>query len=223
MKLISKWKAVLFDLDGTLLDTAPDFITSTKQLLKDRNLPDVPDEVIRGAVTDGSKGIIQKVFSLPDGDPQLEPLRLQLIEFYFDRLHLLTRPFPGIPQTLDLLAQFAIPWGIVTNKPSRFTEAILERMPFAYPPKVVVCPDHVTLTKPHPEAIELACNKLGLQPGQVVYIGDHARDIEAGKRAGSATIAACYGYTAGETPWLWGADNHVFHAGELISILFEKE
>ena len=217
-----RWQAVLFDLDGTLLDTAPDFVTATRLLLERKGKPLLDEAVIRNAVTHGSRGIIEKVFQLAPNDENIEPLRLELVDIYFDHLHRLTRPFPGIPDILNQLQQQGIPWGIVTNKPSRYTDAIIERLPFAYPPAAVVCPDHVTDTKPHPEAIYLACEWLNINPENAIYVGDHLRDIHAGKAAGSATVAAAYGYIdKDEDPTSWQADYLIHSAAELADILFK--
>lgn len=214
-------QAVLFDLDGTLLDTAPDFVTSTQALLAQHGRDPMPEKMIRNAVTNGSRGIVEKVFQLEANDPSIEPLRQELVELYFQRLHERTRPFDGIPQTLNALREKSIPWGIVTNKPARFTDAILERLPFDYPPESVVCPDHVSNTKPHPESILLACEQLSVDPAKTVTIGDHARDVAAGRAAGSTTIAALYGYIDPDEPIDdWQADYRASSAHDLMTLLF---
>ena len=174
-----KYRAVLFDLDGTLLDTAPDFLTCTNQLLH-------------------SKGTL-----------------------YFDNLADRTQPFPGIPELLSKLEQHNIPWGIVTNKPERYTLAILDQLPLWPPPATVICPDHVQRTKPDPESVLLALQQINIEPHEAVFIGDHLRDIEAGLRAGTATIAAAYGYLSeDEDPDDWGAHHTVASATQLANLIF---
>ena len=217
-----KFQAVLFDLDGTLLDTAPDFLTCTNQLLGGRGMPLLNEDDIRKMVTHGSAGIISKTFSLHNSHPDFEPLRQELLSLYMDNLAELTRPFPGIAELLTELAEYQIPWGIVTNKPERYTLALLERLQLTSAPSTIICPDHVTRTKPDPESIILACNQLGIEPKDTVYIGDHLRDIEAGLRAGATTIAAAYGYIGDEEDVSsWGAHHTVSCATQLHDLIFK--
>lgn len=190
----AKFEAVLFDLDGTLLDTAPDFTTATNILLGQRKLPQVKEQDIRRLISDGSAGIISKLFAIKSSDPLYEKTRHELLNLYGQHLADQTLPFRGLVKLLKELESHDIPWGIVTNKPSIYTNSILKQLNLGSYPKVVVCPDHVKFTKPNPEPIILACNKLGIKPENTVYIGDHIRDIQAGANAGAVTIAAAYGY-----------------------------
>jgi phosphoglycolate phosphatase len=216
------FQAVLFDLDGTLLDTAPDFLTATNHVLKKRGLPLLIEEDVRRLVTHGSAGIIRNVFQLEESHPDFEPTRQELLAFYKDHLAENTRPFKGIPELLSAIGQQQIPWGIVTNKPELYTLAILDQLPLSPSPSTIICPDHVTRTKPDPESILLACNQLGIKPEDTVYIGDHARDIEAGLRAGTTTIAAAYGYiTNHEEAYQWGAQHTVSCATQLQALIFD--
>ncbi len=217
-----RFSAVLFDLDGTLLDTAPDFITSLNLLLAARNREPLPGELIRAAVTHGSPGLITLAFGYGPGDPAFEPVRRELLDIYMDNMTRETRPFPGVEDLLSRLEAAAIPWGIVTNKPSIFTFAILDQLPFAVAPAAVVCPDHVKNSKPDPEPVLLACNQLGITPGESLYVGDHRRDIQSGLNAGTRTAAAAYGYIdATEDPFSWGADHVVSSFPEIESIVFQ--
>lgn len=216
-----KYRAVLFDLDGTLLDTAPDFLTCTNRLLASKGMPLLAEKHIRRLVTHGSAGIISKVFSLEQGHPDFEPIRQQLLALYFENLADRTRPFPGIVELLAELAAHDIPWGIVTNKPERYTLAILEQLPLGAAPAVVICPDHVQHTKPHPESVLLALEQIAVSPEQAVFVGDHLRDIEAGLRAGTDTIAASYGYLdEDDDPSSWGAHYTVDCATQLSKLIF---
>ncbi|MEA3300296.1 MAG: HAD-IA family hydrolase [Pseudomonadota bacterium] len=213
--------AVLFDLDGTLLDTAPDFVTAINRVLAERGLPPRAESQVRAAVSHGSAGLIATTFDLDASHPDFEPLRQALLTHYRTCLTDETRLFPGMERVLEALAVRGIPWGIVTNKPAQYTDAIVARLPWPSPPATVICPDHVTRTKPDPEPILLACRQLDLVPGRAIYVGDHLRDIEAGRNAGTATVAAAYGYLdAGENPAEWGADHIIERADQLIDILF---
>ena len=214
------FQAVLFDLDGTLLDTAPDFLTATNQLLAKRSLPLLAEESIRQLVSQGSAGIIRNVFGMSETHQDFEPTRQELLSFYRNCLADKTHPFLGIRELLLALKNHGIPWGIVTNKPELYTLAILDQLPFSSSPETIICPDHVTKTKPDPESIILACNQLGVKPKNTVYIGDHLRDIEAGLSAGTTTIAAGYGYIGqDEDPLTWGAHHTVNCATELLNLI----
>ena len=190
----ARFEAVLFDLDGTLLDTAPDFTTVKNILLRQKKLPQVTEQDIRRLISDGSAGIISKLFAMNSSNPQYEKTRCELLDLYSRHLADQTLPFKGLVELLKKLDAQDIPWVIVTNKPEIYTNSILKQLDLASYPKVVVCPDHVKLTKPNPEPIILACKKLGIKPENTVYIGDHIRDIQAGANAGAVTIAAAYGY-----------------------------
>ncbi len=216
-----KYRAVLFDLDGTLLDTAPDFLTCTNRLLANKGMPPLAEESIRRLVTHGSAGIISKVFSLEQNHPNFEPIRQELLSLYLENLADRTHPFPGIQELLAELAEHDIPWGIVTNKPELYTQAILKQLPLSSAPSTVICPDHVQRTKPHPESVLLALDKLSVAPEHAVFVGDHLRDIEAGLRAGTTTIAAAYGYLdEDEDPASWGAHHTVDCARQLSKLIF---
>lgn len=218
-----KFQAVLFDLDGTLLDTAPDFLTCTNRLLGERNMPPLTEGSIRKMVTHGSAGIISEAFSLNKNHPDFEPLRQELLSLYMEHLADRTRPFPGIVELLAELADYRIPWGIVTNKPERYTLAILEQLCLNPPPATIICPDHVTHTKPDPQSVLLALQELAIIPEKAVLIGDHRRDIEAGIRAGTVTIAAAYGYLdENDDPSDWGATFTVDDANQLSPLIFQR-
>ena len=220
----SPFKAVLFDLDGTLLDTAPDFLTSTNLLLKKRGMRLLGEENIRWLVSHGSVGIIRNVFDMDEAHPDFEPTRQELLAFYKDNLADKTQPFNGITALLNELGTQQIPWGIVTNKPEFYTLAILEQLPLSPTPATIICPDHVKKIKPDPEAISLACLELGVRPEDTVYIGDHLRDIQAGLSAGTTTIAAAYGYIDdNEDPINWGAHHTVFCATQLHNLIFTNQ
>ncbi len=214
--------AVLFDLDGTLLDTAPDFVTAVNAILAQRGLAELDESRVRAAVSHGSAGLVASAFALDSNDPEFEPLRQALLANYRQCLADRTRPFPGMVSVLEALADAAIPWGIVTNKPAEYTEAIIARLSWPTPPAAVVCPDHVTRNKPDPEPVLLACRQLAVAPESAWVVGDHQRDIESGRRAGTRTVAVSYGYIgADEDPSSWGADHVIDRAEQLLDILFQ--
>jgi phosphoglycolate phosphatase len=214
-------QAVLFDLDGTLLDTAPDFVTALNRLLTECGRDTLAPEVIRAGVTHGSGGLITLGFGLNANDDEFEPVRQRLLTHYLNCLTEQTDMFPGMDKVLLELEARTMPWGIVTNKPELYTQAILESLTFPSPPATVICPDHVSRTKPDPEPIHLACQQLGIAADRTIYVGDHQRDIEAGNNAGSRTIAAAYGYIdEGEDPFSWGADHVVETVEQLRELLF---
>ncbi len=217
----ARFGAVLFDLDGTLLDTAPDFSTAINRLLADKGQPPMPADRVRKAVTNGSAGLITVAFGLAPGEPGFDDIREQLLAYYRECIADRTRPFPGMEDILRRLADSGTPWGIVTNKPELYTSLLLSRLPLPSAPAAVVCPDHVNHTKPDPEPILLACKQLDADPRQCIYIGDHLRDIQAGLSAGSTTVAARYGYIDdSEDPAGWGAHYLIDSAPALAGILF---
>ncbi len=201
-------KAVVFDLDGTLIDTAPDFIVVLNQLRQEEGQQPLPEKPIRETVSHGARALISLGFNLEESDSEFERLRLRLLELYSNHLAVFSRPFSGIPSLLDNLADHNLRWGIATNKPEIYTTPLINQLNLQ--PDSVVCPDHVKDRKPHPESIFLASEQLNCQPENIIYVGDHERDIECGRRAGSITIAARYGYIDNsDNPDNWQATHGV--------------
>lgn len=186
--------ALLLDLDGTLVDTSADFVAVLNHMRQTDGLPALPENDIRNTVSDGARALIQLAYGLKEGEPHFEEKRQQLLDQYEVALGLKAQLFQGFEALLYDLESHHIAWGIVTNKPSRFTDLLLERLKLYPSQQVAICPDHVTYSKPHAEPLLLAAKKLQLTPAQCVYAGDHARDIEAGKNAGMTTITCAYGY-----------------------------
>lgn len=212
--------AVLVDLDGTLLDTAPDFVLVINRLLAEHARAPLPAAAIRETVSDGSHGMLRRAFGIGADEPAFGPLRARLLELYAANLLVETVPFPGIAALLAMLGARGLGWGVVTNKPHHLAAPLLERARLAPAPGVLVCPEHVRLTKPDPEALLLACARLGCGPREALYVGDHPRDIEAGRRAGMPTVAAGWGYLAdGERAEEWQADFIARSVPELQAIL----
>lgn len=212
--------AVMFDLDGTLLDTAPDFVVALNRLRAEQQLPALPAARIRQSVSNGARALVELGFNVREGEPGYEPLRERLLDLYMRDIARHTRLFPGMESLLAALAARGIPWGLATNKPALYTEELLRHLPLE--PGLVVCPDHVTRRKPDPESLLLAASHFGCEPGQMVYLGDHQRDIDCGRRAGALTIACGFGYIeSGDSAANWRAD-YVVASGEEIWPLLER-
>lgn len=218
---MSRYRAVLFDLDGTLLDTAPDFAWCLNELLRRHQRPALEESEVRTLVTDGSVGLVARAFACAPEGSAFEALRAEFLAIYAANLSRHTRPFPGIAELLARLGASGTAWGVVTNKPSRYAVPLLADMDFQPAPGAIVCPDHVANPKPDPEAILLACRQLGVAPREAVMIGDHRRDIDAGHGAGTVTVAAAYGYLdADEDPAHWNAHHCITSAEQLRELLF---
>ncbi len=200
--------AVLFDLDGTLVDTAADFVAVLETLCEEagHESPSVAD--IHHTVSSGARALVSLAFSLEPGEAGFEEKRQRLLELYRRQIRQ-TRAqlYPGMTELLDWLEQNGFCWGVVTNKPRPFSEDLMAALDPASRCAVLVCPEDVSRTKPDPEPLFLACKQLVIEPDQAIYIGDHPRDIEAGQQAGMSSLAAAWGYLP-LTPPLesWNAD-----------------
>lgn len=215
------FKALLFDLDGTLLDTAPDFITAVKKQLQIRGGQLLNGDIVRTSVTHGSIGIIESVYDIKQDDPQFDSLKEEFLELYLSNIAEKTQLFAGLQFVLDNCKKQAIPWGIVTNKPLKYTQPLLEALGMAQQSATTICPDHVAQPKPDPEGLLLACSEINLAPADCIYVGDHIRDIQAGKSAGMRTLAAGWGYIEeNENPLEWQADWVVTDSTKLNALLF---
>jgi len=213
-------QAVLFDMDGTLLDTAPDFIAIIQAMRQDQGLAAADEARLRGVISGGAKAMILAGFEVDPLGAELEPLRLEFLERYRTQCAIHTRLFDGMEEILRDLDAARLRWGVVTNKPVRFAEPIMQRLGLAERSACLVCPDHVTHSKPDPEMVVLACRQLDVDPQTALFIGDDLRDIESGRAAGSKTVAARYGYIhPDDHPEHWGADAIIDHPLELRALL----
>lgn len=213
-------RAVLFDMDGTLLDTAPDFIAVCQAMRAARDLPALDDKLIRDQISGGARAMVAATFAMDSEAEGFEALRLEFLERYLEHCAVLSQPFPGMPELLADIEQAKLIWGVATNKPARFAEPIMQQLGLAQRSAVLVCPDHVSRSKPDPEMLLLACQRIGVQPGETLFVGDDARDIEAGRAAGCRTAAVTYGYIhPDDNPRHWGADVVVEHPLELREVL----
>ncbi len=203
----ARLRAVIFDLDGTLVDTADEFIPVVQSLRAEHGRGPMNPERIRASVSNGARALVSLGLDLQEDAEGFESKRLRLLELYSEVLGTMASVYPGIGDLLVKLTGIGIGWGISTNKPRAYTEPLLARLDIRPPPGSVVCPDDVTNRKPHPESLYLNCRELGCAPHEAIYVGDHRRDIEAGRSAGMYTIAAAYGYIEpGDDSRRWGAD-----------------
>ncbi len=206
--LSDKLECVLFDLDGTLVDTAPDFIYVLNKLLINQGRPPIDANDITLRVSNGARALIEYAFDINHEHEDFTGLLSQLLELYEEKIETTeSKLYPGIGKLLNTLSENRIPWGVVTNKAALYAEKLLAKLSLLTNCSVLVCPDHVQNKKPSPEPILLACEKLKCRATKTVYIGDHLRDIVAAKKAQTISVAAAYGYLGpGAQVEDWGAD-----------------
>ena len=212
-------RAVLFDLDGTLADTAPDLAAALNKLRDDQGLEPVPLERLRPFASAGARGLVHAGFGVKPGDEDYDALRTAFLEAYRENTCVHTQLFPGIAELLAELARRALPWGIVTNKATRFTDRIVATLGLS--PACVVCGDTTEHLKPHPAPMRHAADQLKLAPGECMYLGDDLRDIQAARAAGMSAIAVGWGYHHPENggPVSWQADAVIARPQDLIALL----
>jgi phosphoglycolate phosphatase len=203
-------RAVLFDLDGTLADTAPDMARTVNLLRARRGLAPVPLEQVRPHVSKGARGMICSAFEISTEHPEFQGLREEFLEAYGVNLCVETRLFPGMDALLDELERRRIAWGVVTNKFERFARPVLEGLGLGARAGVIVGGDTCPRAKPHPDPLLFAARHLDVRPPQALYVGDDERDVQAARAAGMPVLVAGYGYLGdGPAPEDWGADGIV--------------
>lgn len=213
---------ILLDLDGTLLDTAPDLAGTVNALRGERDLPPLPLAQLRPLCSWGARGMLRGGLGVEYDDPDYAGLRERFLELYRIRLSEATTPFPGMREAVAELADNGWAWGVVTNKFESLAVPLMTAMAFEPPPACVIGGDSATHAKPHPAPLLLACEIAGLAPASSIYVGDAARDVAAGKAAGMATIAAAYGYIeAGDDAGRWNADILIHDPAELPAAVAE--
>lgn len=213
-------RTVLFDLDGTLADTAPDLGYALNTLLKEHGHAPVAAAQIRATASHGARGLIKLGFGIDRGDARFDALRTRFLEIYRDNICRHTVLFPGMRAVLDQIKRENRSWGIVTNKPAFLTDCLVAHLGIADLAACVVSGDTTANSKPHPEPLLYACKKTASRPEDCLYIGDAARDIEAGRRAGIKTLVAMFGYLApSDQPERWGADGAVQQPHEILDWL----
>lgn len=211
--------ALLLDLDGTLLDTAPDMGGALNGLLAEEGRAPLPPETIRPVVSHGAVRLVRLGFPEAEGDG-FERLRLRFLALYAQRLADETRPFPGSIEVLDDLERRGVPWGVVTNKPGWLTDPLMTRLGLFDRAGCIVSGDTTPERKPHPLPLLHAAEIIGVRPADCVYAGDAERDIQAGRAAGMRTVVAAYGYIGnGDEPATWNAHGIIEHPGQLLEWL----
>lgn len=225
-------QAVLFDLDGTLIDTAPDFIRIIQQICQQYAYSMPTDKQIREQVSAGARAMVKLLLNTNGqtaDDALIDKYRQEFLNLYQNEICLHSQLFNGLDDLLYTLEQHQIAWGIVTNKPRHLAQLLLQKLNLHKRCAVLVCPDDVRHSKPHPEPMFLAIQRLNDKPNthltaqNCVYVGDHIRDIQAGNRAGMTTVAAAYGYITPEDKDIqaWGANAIIHHADELHHVLID--
>ena len=201
-------QTVLFDLDGTLVDSAPDLAGAANELRQEHGHPALPYESLRPMVGAGARGMVGLAFGVKPGDADYEDLKARFLALYAQRLLRSTTVFEGVWPLLDRLEQHGLGWGIVTNKAYHLALAVSEGVGLHPRAGVLIGGDSTPFAKPHPEPLLEACRRLQADPTTCAYVGDDLRDIQAGRAAGMATLAAGWGYLGqGEPVHEWGADS----------------
>ncbi len=213
-------QAVLFDLDGTLIDSAPDLGAAADKMRTDRGLPSLPLEHYRPMAGAGARGMLGLAFGLLPDHPDFPAMREEFFVNYESCMTERTRIFDGVVELIDQLLAHDLPWGVVTNKSSRFTNPLTAAMPLFSTAKAIVSGDTTPHAKPHPEPLFEAARRLGLAPAQCLYVGDDERDIVAGLAAGMGTVAATYGYLGQQADISrWNAHLHIDSPLDLLKSL----
>jgi phosphoglycolate phosphatase len=211
-------QAVLFDLDGTLIDSAPDLAGACNDMRAERGLPALPYATLRAMVGSGARGMVGLGFGLTPDDAGYAELRDEFLGRYEGRMTRETRVFADMLPILDALRSRGLLWGIVTNKATRFAEPLVAWLDFGSTVPALVCGDTTPNAKPHPAPLLEAARRLKVPPAACVYVGDDRRDVDAGRAAGMRTIAAGWGYLGqGEPAAAWGADAVIERPADLLA------
>jgi N-acetyl-D-muramate 6-phosphate phosphatase len=212
--------AVLFDLDGTLIDSAPDLAGACNEMRIARGLAPLPYERLRRMVGSGARGMVAASFGLTPDSPGYAELRDEFLDRYEQRMTRETHVFAEAAALLAWLERRGLPWGIVTNKATRFAAPLVASLGLATRAAALVCGDTVAHAKPHPAPLLEAARRLGIAADRCVYVGDDRRDVDAGRAAGMLTIVAAWGYLGeGDAPAAWGADHLIERPDELRGLI----
>lgn len=217
-------RTVLFDLDGTLLDTAPDMAAALNAVLTEEGFPQLPFEHIRNHVSHGSSALVELGFGREQAEADFLRRRQRFLDIYNENLHLDTELFPGMASLLAYIERHGMNWGVVTNKPAFLTDPLMASLGLTARAACIVSGDTTDERKPHPKPMLHACELAGSSAGECLYVGDASRDIEAGRRAGMATLVALYGYIDEfQKPEEWGADGMINEPREILDWLLEAD
>jgi N-acetyl-D-muramate 6-phosphate phosphatase len=213
-------KAVLFDLDGTLIDSAPDLAGAANDMLVARGLPELPYGSFRPMVGSGARGMVGAAFGVAPDQVEFAALRDEFLSRYEQRMTQLTHVFADVLPVLSALEAAAIPWGIVTNKATRFASPLVEALNLHKRAAVLIAGDTTPHSKPHPEPLFEAARRIKVDPGECAYVGDDLRDIQAGHAAGMTTVAVRWGYLGfGDPIDAWGAHHIVTSPADILGLL----
>jgi len=213
------FKAVLFDLDGTLADTAPDLGGALNTLRQEQGLAPMPLEALRPYTSAGTRGMLRAGFGLAPNEPSYAPLAQRFLEIYAGRLCADTTLFPTLDTVLEKLEGRQRLWGVITNKPRRFTEPLLDALAVSARCACIISGDSAPRPKPAPDPMRLAAKQIDIPEAACLYVGDDLRDIQAGRAAGMKTVAVRWGYLGVDTPIeQWGADWIIDTPEELLDI-----
>lgn len=220
---ITKIDTILFDLDGTILDTAPDLAKALNIVLERNQRPTLPYAQIRPLASAGTRGLLGLGFQITEDDPEYGELREQFLHAYHDHIKDQTSIFPGMLSVLSHIESKQMQWGIVTNKPANLAAQLLEHFDLSQRCACLVGGDSLPKRKPDPDQLLYACKQMNSEVSRTVYVGDAARDIEAAKRANMRSIVALYGYiNSSENPQLWEADYYLRYPDEMIAWLSKQ-
>ena len=213
-------RAVLFDLDGTLVDTAPDLAYALNLQRHRHGLPALADDLIRPQASHGARGLLGVGFGLHPDDTHYSIMREEFLQLYSENICRHSQPFPGILDLLQTLETRKLAWGVVTNKPARFTEPLMSILNLAERATCIVSGDTCAQPKPHPAPMLVAAELCGVVPLQCLYVGDAARDIEAATAAGMPALAAAWGYLdSSDQPETWGAHAIIHAPADILDYL----
>lgn len=213
-------RAVLFDLDGTLIDSAPDLGAAADEMRTERGMASIPLERYRPMAGAGARGMLGVAFDIEPDAPEFVALREEFFVKYEHRMLSNTLAFDGVRELIEALASAGLPWGVVTNKSARFTDPLTAAMPLFATAGAIVSGDSTPFSKPHPEPLFEAARRMNVHPSACVYVGDDERDIIAGRAAGMRTVAATYGYMGIQADaTLWQADATISFPMALMALL----
>jgi phosphoglycolate phosphatase len=215
-------KAVLFDLDGTLIDSAPDLGAAADKMRVDRGMPSLPLEQYRPMAGAGARGMLGVAFGIGPDHADFPTLREEFFRNYESCMTQRTLVFDGVAQLIASLVERNVPWGVVTNKSMRFTAPLTKGIPLFASARAVVGGDSTPHPKPHPAPLLEAARQLSVRPIECVYVGDDLRDVQAGRAAGMGTVAATYGYLGSTDVKEWGADTQIETPLALLKLLASR-
>ena len=213
-----KYDAVFFDLDGTLVDTAPDLAYALNQVLAEHQAPSLSLETIRPVASDGSPGLIKLAFGLTPDAPEYQAIQARFIELYRLHINRESKLFGGIENVLQTIEKSGSKWGVITNKPAFLTDPLMQALNLSQRASCIVSGDTTAHSKPHPDPMLFACNVAKVKPENCLYIGDAQRDIEAGNVVNMDTLIAHYGYLKStDRPETWLAKGTVYKPEEILN------